>query len=291
MDSDQFPANTQNEEPPRARVCGLFKRLNNEKPCTHELTFDKKHPQGRCPLHCRAKLRASEVGNVYCPERHMRGRRGCFRHGGKTLVGPMAPTYTHGLYSKYLSTQAQEMFRDMGGHNILDLSDDVRLLISLVQDVMKKVEVGESGQRWKDVRNVFRELDDAQRKATAAQEAGALDEAKREGERANEAYRKLGELVRQGQIDWQGRTELVDLVAKKAKIVESQRKSLLEARQLLALQDVRSMCRAIFMSVMSAVEDAVNDPAIRSDIRTRASSEFARLIAPRDPKLVSTLEQ
>ena len=79
---------------------------------------------------CGAKNRSGSL----CKRAPAKGRNRCKLHGGATLQGKNAPNYKHGLYSKYLGPELNEVLRDIDetGEDIFDSSQDIKLTKALV---------------------------------------------------------------------------------------------------------------------------------------------------------------
>lgn len=201
----------------------------------------------------------------------MKGKDCCMMHGGKSRAGAMHPNYSSGLYSKYLPARFSELFKALEGRDILDLTEDIKLLHTRLMDVARRVDAGESGERWKEALTLY--------------EALASNEAP---EKSAGLLEQLGKVLRSGLDDWDAWTKIEELVIKKTKVVESQRKRAVEAHEMLAAQDARAMMRAITEGLKRAVEEHVTDDQVKRKIFVAASSEFARLVNPRRDELVST---
>jgi hypothetical protein len=194
----------------------------------------------------------------------MRGKDVCYHHGGKSLAGPMAPSFKHGLYSKYLPTRFAELFQALEGRDLLDLTEDIKLLHSRLMDVAKRVDSGESGEKWKQALQNYNDAREARQAGNTVAMAASLN--------------ALGELLVEGAADWDAWEKIEELVIKKTKVVESQRKRAVENQEMLTAQAVREMMRAITEGLKRAVEKHVTDTTLRNSIFASASSEFTRLV-------------
>lgn len=192
-------------------------------------------------------------------------------HGGKSRSGPLHPSYKSGIYSKYLPARFAELFNNLEGRDLLDLTEDIKLLHTRLMDVAQRVDSGESGERWRQALAAFEEL-------TAAKDDSTH----------SAAIQKLGQVLTRGVADWEAWEKIEELVVKKTKVVESQRKRAVEAHEMLAAQDARAMIRAITEGLKRAVEEYVEDNETKHRIFTAASSEFARLVNSGRHELVST---
>lgn len=197
-------------------------------------------------------------------------------HGGKSRAGALHPNFKHGLYSAYLPGRFAMLFQALEGKDLLDLTEDIKLLHARLLDVANRVDSGESGDRWRLAICLFG-------KATDAKTAGEFDQADR-------FLSELGEALKTGAADWEAWEKIEDLVVKKTKVVESQRKRAVEAHEMLAAQDARAIMLAITEGLKRAVEEHVTDPEVKRQIFIAASSEFTRIANPGRIDLVSTAD-
>lgn len=197
----------------------------------------------------------------------------CRMHGGNAKGGVFHPNYKHGLYSKFLPARFGELFKALEGRDLLDLTEDIKLLHTRLLDIAKRLDSGESGAKWQALSAEWT-------RAQAAKAQGNM------GAMA-EALNTVGKLITEGAVDFDQWEKIEDLILKKTKVVESQRKRAVEAHEMLAAQDARAMMRAITEGLKRAVEEHVTDPEIKRKVFIAASSEFARLVDPGRAELVS----
>lgn len=203
----------------------------------------------------------------------MKGKDCCMMHGGKSLAGALSPSYRTGLYSKYLPARFADLFSALEGRDLLDLTEDIKLLHTRLLDVAKRLDSGESGERWKEALEIYEHA------------VTASDQTQRTA-----ALNKLGYILRKGVGDWHAWEKIEELIVKKTKVVESQRKRAVEAHEMLAASEARAMMRAITEGLKLAVEENVTDDQIKRKIFVAASSQFARLVNPGRVELVSTAD-
>ncbi len=218
-------------------------------------------------MQCTAKSKRSKKR---CRRHAVRGKEVCMMHGGKSRAGAMHPNYKSGLYSAYLPARFTELFKDLEGRDLLDLTEDIKLIHARMLDVASRVDSGESAERWKEALTVFKEL------------TSAKDDTR------GPILERLGSILNEGVADWAAWEKIEELVVKKTKVVESQRKRAVEAHEMLAAQDARAMMRAMTEGLKLAVEEHVTDPETKRKIFVAASSEFTRLVNPGRVELVST---
>src|SRR5262245_19691930 len=103
---------------------------------------------------CGAKTRAGGP----CQRAAMPNGR-CSKHGGKSLVGPAAPGFRHGRYSKLLPVQLAARFDEAKADpELLGLRDEIALVDARIADVLERMERGESSKTWSNLQYCARGL-------------------------------------------------------------------------------------------------------------------------------------
>jgi hypothetical protein len=166
----------------------------------------------------------------------------CAIHGGKSLAGVAAPNYQTGRHSKYLPARLLRRYHEAETDpRILELRDDIALIDTRLADLLQRVDTGESGAAWRDLH--------------AAAEAGDGD-----------AQRALITGAVGDEAAW---ADVLRAMDTRRRLVESERKRLVELRQMVPVADVLVLIDAI----TAAVHATVPDPAAVAAI----AGEFARI--------------
>lgn len=171
--------------------------------------------------------------------------------------------YDKGLFVSSLPARFTELFKALEGQEMLDLTEDIKFIHVRILDVLKCVDTGESGERWRQAVGTYKTVREAQSLGDTAMMASKLND--------------LGGILKQGLSDWRAWDTAVDLVLKKTRVVESQRKRAVESHEMLALSEVTEMMRAQTEALKRAVEKCVPEDEMRRAVLTEASSEIARL--------------
>ena len=197
-----------------------------------------------------------------CGARAMTGRHLCYHHGGKSPVGPALPQWKDGGRSKYLPKRLLDDYQaSLDNPDKLVLDADIALIDSRLNDVLRKVDSGESGRLWSELRETVREYEAAQRARDTAAVALAVN--------------TLVDLVKRGQHDSAAWAEVTGLIERRRKLVESERKRLVEAQQLVHVEQAAAL--------LALLVDAVRRH-VRDDATLRAiTHEYARLTGSRSP--------
>lgn len=210
---------------------------------------------------CKAKNRNGDR----CGRQATLGMQVCSKHGGKTPKGVASPHLKHGRYSKYIPGRLMERYNEaVSDTELLALREDIGLLDARLSDVLQRVDTGESGAIWKELNEWSDELAIARK--TKDQVAMA------------EALNGMLDCVKRGKSDYQAWNEVKSLLDQRRKLVESERKRLIEMQQFVSSEQAMILVTALIDSVRRNVTDKQALSAI--------SAEFARLTQREgDPQL------
>ncbi len=203
---------------------------------------------------CGARKRGT---NEACPLFAVAGRERCRLHGGKTPRGSDLPQYKHGRYSKYLPSYLGERFAAQNSDaDLLSLREDISLVGVRVTELLEKLANSESGKLWADLRKLDVDLQKAQL-------AGDV-------ERASVTLREMHALILRGaeaEEAWQG---IYQALAQRRRLVESERRRMVETHQMLTTDEAMSM----MSTILDVIQRNVDDPrALRA-----ISAEFEVLM-------------
>jgi len=243
---------------PTTPLCG--RRAKNCSNCGHHFTKDE-YELWECP---------GENGEPCGKDRHCRvpvTRAGdaCRFHGGKTPRGIESASFQHGRRSKALRFMPQQL-EDVVQHVMedpLDLTDMAVAMQSRFWEVVKRAQSGESQQLLKKAIRHCEELDEAQAKAAAAERAGDKAGVAEWSLKAGAAWNNIKSTLKQNLTDWQTWASAGDMAAKTTRVVESQRKRLVEDKLMLGMDVMQKM----FFAMAEAVNRHVDSPDARKSIQ------------------------
>ena len=189
------------------------------------------------------------------------GRAVCRFHGGKTPRGMALPQTKGGHYSKDLPTRLAERYAEaLRDAALLELREEIALLDARLADVLGRVDSGESGAAWATLDTLMR----AYRRAQA--------------EGHTEAEVAAGELERVtggGMQDHAAWSEVRSLIDQRRRLVESERKRLVEAQQMLSVGEVMLFVTAL----ADAARRHVGDPRVLAAM----GEDIERTLSAADP--------
>lgn len=237
--------------------CGL--QVKGQPKCPHQL--DK---EGMCSVHCRAKTRHDGDGHP-CKKRHIKGRKRCRKHGGASPAGIASPNLTTGEHSRYLtvlSGKMRERFEQVQKNpDLLSLSPDIYMLDARMEEVVARSGQGESGKLWRQAKQAFDEFATAQ--------------AAKDREGSIVALTKLGSYLRAGLADYQAWDEVKDLWRHRARLVESERKRLIESQQMMTIDVMLVLATALTSAVKRHVTNPDTLSAIQRDVDRSTAGQGA----------------
>lgn len=202
---------------------------------------------------CTAKAKST---GAQCKRPALPGSTKCRIHGGATPRGLASPHLTHGRYSKDLPTRLASRYAEaLADTELLSLRDDVALVDARIAELLTRIDKGESGRIWGKLADAKSEFITAR----GAADVPAMD-------------RWLGEILRlidAGNADWMIVADIVQLQDHKRKLGESERKRLIEMRQIITTEQAAVLLGAITDIIVRNVTDR--------DTRARISAELTRI--------------
>ncbi len=204
----------------------------------------------------------SKRSGVRCRRHAMKGRTVCANHGGKSLVGVDSPTFKHGRYSKHLPDQLVARYREaLNDANLICLEDEIALIDSRMGrqlDLLQRTGINES---------MFVRLKMLYERFQMHTNNGKHRFAIR-------AINELGVLLDQGADATVAWTEINELIEVRRKLVETERKRLLDEDQVITADRL--------MVLIAALVDIIRRNVASREERAAVSDEI-RLLVERNP--------
>lgn len=198
----------------------------------------------------------------------MKGKRVCLAHGGRSLAGIASPTFKTGVYSKYvLPPRLRERYdAALDDPALLEQRREIALVDARVGDLLARVDTGESGAIWGAL------------VAAKADLAAAPDTAKRTA-----AMGAILELISKGHADHQAWRELGAALEQRRRLVESERKRLVEMSALMSAEQAMLLMNALLMAVKANVSDRAALGAIQNEfLRLTTRADHAIDVSPNE---------
>lgn len=221
-------------------------------PKPEDYTPETEFPEG----HRKSGMRRCKAWNSnhgrQCMLQAMFDKEVCRFHGAATPRGMASPHYKHGRYSKYIPKRMLEDYLLNGqDKEILALQDDIALLDSRISDLLKRVDTGESGWLW----SILKARMDDLKKAFADQDQKAV----------NEIIVDIQRIVSRGHSDYAAWRDVIDMLERRRRLVDTERKRLVEMQQSLTVEQALEY----MYQLGRAVKDNISDVRLLSRIQAR----------------------
>ena len=198
---------------------------------------------------CGAKTRDGDP----CKNPPVTGATRCRMHGGKTPRGHALPQTTTGRYSKDLPTRLAARYEEARTDpDLLNLNAEIHLTYALMTEALRGMDQGEAGRLWSDLRASWEALQEANRQ--------------RDGDAAKQALAEIGRLIARGVADHAARAEVLEIVERRRKLVESEAKRRTAMQQMITAERLMVLVSAVTDVVMRHVDDPRQRAAIAADI-------------------------
>lgn len=202
---------------------------------------------------CGAKNRS--VKNPYCNKPPTKGRNRCKLHGGHSPRGIAHPRFEHGKYSRsIIGNLAGKYEQALADERLLEMRDDIALTDARIQDMLERIDSGENGQTWRDMKKVYKEL---RRSATQNDQQAFIS-----------SLNHMGNLIDSGINEWRQWDELSKAQKHKLDMVVSERKYLESKQQMLTAEEAMAMIAHIVSvvkhEVLTHVEKEIGDKLLAS---------------------------
>jgi hypothetical protein len=190
----------------------------------------------------------------YCVNYPVKGMTRCRMHGGSTPVGEKNPNFTHGRYSKNMPPRLITRYMEAKSDpDILVLKDEISLIEARLGDLLSRVDSGESGIIWKRLSEAFEAFNVARNQKDASLMMTYLEE--------------MHTLIKKGKSDYAAWNEVSSILELRRKLVESERKRLIQAQQVITVDKVMTLLGAVDNIIRSHIGDQLTIQNIALDIR------------------------
>lgn len=179
----------------------------------------------------------------------------CRMHNGGAATGLDHPSFKTGRYSKSLParllTRYQEALEDP---ELLALREDVALIDSRIADLLSRVDTGETGGFYAEVKKAWSQY---------TRPSDLIEQAK--------AGELMEQLLGAALTDFQAWEELGKQIDRRMKLVESERKRLVEMEQIVTVENLMVQVTAFTDVVRRNVNDPRTLAAIQREIEALIS--------------------
>ena len=211
---------------------------------------------------CGAKKRNGEP----CKTRPMPNGR-CRMHGGNQKSGIASVLFKTGRYSKHLPSRLSERYEaSLADPDLIAGRDAAALLDARVEDLLARVDSGESGELWRSIRQTYAAAEDARKDMERCGDSSGLDFLKAR-QAFFDAYDSIGTLIAEGAMDYHAWDEVLVAMEAKRKIDDTETKRLKEAQKSITVERAMTLVGALTGIVTKYVTDRDTLGAISTELR------------------------
>ena len=193
----------------------------------------------------------------------MNGTNVCYVHGGPTPKGIAAPSFKHGRYSKSIPDRLSERYQEsIKDPEILALREEVAITDARLTDLLSRVDTGESGVLWKTAQSAFFDF----RNANASGDQDKM----------TVALTALNRILNLDVDDYKAWDEVGKTLEQRRKLVESERKRLVDMEQMITVERTMVLLSAVISVIRDNVTDRKTLHKISKDIGQLVSSNVVR---------------
>lgn len=196
----------------------------------------------------------------------MGGGDKCRVHGGAASQknrGISNPNFKHGKYSKHLPKRLIPLYDEMAFQtNYLSMQEEISTLDALIAETLSQMDEEAGAGIFKQLKTEMKGFDDANAMANRM----ADDETGRRRYLAMAAnhLQNIRQLITAGNHAWSMKHEFMGMVDQRKRLVDTDRKTLMDAKLLLSVEFVI----ARFDALMTAVEANIRDKGVIDAIQT-----------------------
>lgn len=217
-------------------------------------------------MQCTAKARTT---GIQCRREAVPGRGVCYLHGGRSLRGIASPRFVHGRYSRDIPTNMISRYKQsMQDGDLLILRQEISLMDARVSLLLKQLGSNESGENWENLKKTFDDLVDAVKNQNR--------------DRMRNKLNAMKEIIDTGAGDNAIWKEINITIDQRRKLVADERKRLVDAQQMITIEQAMIFVSAVMDSVRTNVKDRTALAAITNDL--------TRLMARETPMRVEALQ-
>jgi hypothetical protein len=213
-------------------------------------------PHGEEAPRCKAKAKTT---GARCRQPAAPGFKVCRVHGGATPVGIASAAFKHGRYSRHLPHGLVALYEErLADPDILSLHHDIALLDARQATLLTELRTaaGQQAPAWDEAGRAFELF-------SVAMRLGNVPEMERKLGLLGDVLTEGAAETRKEEACWE---RVLDVVEQKRKLVESERKRLLEGQQYIAVDRLMVLVAALIDAVRRHVEDRHTLAAISTEI-------------------------
>lgn len=200
----------------------------------------------------RKRCGATKRDGGTCQRWALAGRDRCSLHGGKSPIGTASPHYAGKGYSRVLPQRLVDAYLTMRNDpDLLVFNDNIALVETRIHDLLKRVDTGESGSLWKELRSAWQAF---------VQASQSSDEDAR-----RDAMRAVASLIQRGHQDAVLWDQIGDHLDLSRRLKDSERRRRMDAQASVTAEQALAFATTLADTVKRHVKDPATLRLINAD--------------------------
>ena len=194
----------------------------------------------------------SKRSGLPCKSGAMAGKTKCYKHGGATPCGIASPHFRHGRYSKYIPARLQDSYNEfLSDPDNLNMTASAAVLSARKDDLLQRVDSGESGECWKALKSLWTEFAKLETKIAGAS-GDTYNDLKIE---RGQMLEQLGIAINAGYEDYRAWDEVLKVQDQLRKTVDSRTKHIKDMSQMLSTEGSQVLLHNIALICRERIKD------------------------------------
>lgn len=188
----------------------------------------------------------------YCASRDLRENGRCRYHQGQA-AGVLHPKFKHGRYSTGLPQGLEDRIgRAAADPDRLGYEREIMLIDARISELIERAPSGESGEAWKQLHRTWKEFEKFRAAGDVVRMQALLEE--------------FGRPLREGLKDHLGWSEIGEMLDRRARFVELERKRLEQLSNYITADQAMTLIRTVFDVISRHVSDQPTLDAIGAEL-------------------------
>ncbi len=213
-------------------------------------------PKGVKENHLQCKAKSKQSGQQ-CKNSVINGAKTCRMHGGTAKTGRDAAAFRTGRYINSLPKRMIDRFNaSLNDPKVLEQQRELALIETRIEDLVRRVDKGESHGFLKEVRTLLKRY-------RAAKEPD-------EGPDASALFDNLIQKVNHAEADYRAWNEVREWVKARVRIVESERKRQIQDKEIVTINELMILVSHFSEIILKHVKD--------DEEKRKITHDFAKLL-------------
>lgn len=199
----------------------------------------------------------------YCQSTLLFPNGRCRMHGGMSSFGRNSGRYKTGKYSKVLPKSLLDLYeQSLTDEDLLTLKEEIALLDAMLMEQLENYGYTYASDRWQRIREVYENMKRAQQNDDWRRVQQGMDD--------------LARLIEEGVSDAAARAEVLELIERRRRLVETEHRMMMNMGLMLSTTQVMKLLSVVVQIIEEHVPDSKIRNRIAYAIRSRVLTQAER---------------